>query len=293
MCNMILSANIPLKKLSDPHFRGFLQKFSRYKNCLSDRRRRFSFDNLREYIVVYCNAGNCTTDDENYNFPSEPQISWLSDSVVTYREIKLGMQISLIPWTLTQTLTTSFGAKHIEVLLIDDRWHHMIENIYACRGKEISETDPIQPLTRFRLSYPTSNTVPSVYIESRIKVVVNTNSIELVSIVRSRNMFAFSSDERAFNIESYFRTGRTEVKIEFTVRKKIKPYFYRVSKTYVYLICCLPYKIRHVGEMTLYCASINYERITTDRISLEDATLDRVQASDLTPMQHPEYSHEA
>ncbi|KAJ4435543.1 hypothetical protein ANN_18159 [Periplaneta americana] len=34
----------------------FLQKFSRYKNCLSDRRRRFSFDNLREYIVVYCNA---------------------------------------------------------------------------------------------------------------------------------------------------------------------------------------------------------------------------------------------
>ncbi|KAJ4441774.1 hypothetical protein ANN_11632 [Periplaneta americana] len=36
--------------------RVFLQKFSRYKNCLSDRRRRFSFDNLREYIVVYCNA---------------------------------------------------------------------------------------------------------------------------------------------------------------------------------------------------------------------------------------------
>ncbi|KAJ4444232.1 hypothetical protein ANN_06023 [Periplaneta americana] len=28
-----------------------------------------------------------------------------------------------------------------------------------------------------------------------------------VSIVRSRNMFAFSSNERAFNIESYFRTG--------------------------------------------------------------------------------------
>ncbi|KAJ4431960.1 hypothetical protein ANN_20569 [Periplaneta americana] len=32
-------------------------------------------------------------------------------------------------------------------------------------------------------------------------------STELVSIVRSRNMFAFSSDERAFNIESYFRTA--------------------------------------------------------------------------------------
>ncbi|KAJ4426438.1 hypothetical protein ANN_27252 [Periplaneta americana] len=32
-------------------------------------------------------------------------------------------------------------------------------------------------------------------------------STELVSIVRSRNMFPFSSDERAFNIESYFRTG--------------------------------------------------------------------------------------
>ncbi|KAJ4443433.1 hypothetical protein ANN_05102 [Periplaneta americana] len=55
---MMLSTNIPLKKLSDPHFRGFLQNFSRYKNCLSDRRRRFSFDNLREYIVVYCNAAS-------------------------------------------------------------------------------------------------------------------------------------------------------------------------------------------------------------------------------------------
>ncbi|KAJ4441954.1 hypothetical protein ANN_11818 [Periplaneta americana] len=43
----------------------------------------------------------------------------------------------------------------------------------------------------------------------------------------------------------------------------------------------LPYKIIHVDEMTLYRASIYYERITTDRISL-----DRVQASDLTPMQH-------
>ncbi|KAJ4446496.1 hypothetical protein ANN_13192 [Periplaneta americana] len=48
------------------------------------------------------------------------------------------------------------------------------------------------------------------------------SSTELVSIVRSRNMFAFSSDERCFNIESYFRT----VKIEFTVRKVL---FYRVD----------------------------------------------------------------
>ncbi|KAJ4428141.1 hypothetical protein ANN_24155 [Periplaneta americana] len=40
--------------------------------------------------------------------------------------------------------------------------------------------------------------------QSRLTVVVN--STELVSIVRSRNMFAFSSDETAFNIESYFRT---------------------------------------------------------------------------------------
>ncbi|KAJ4446583.1 hypothetical protein ANN_13280 [Periplaneta americana] len=38
--------------------------------------------------------------------------------------------------------------------------------------------------------------------------------------------------------------------------------------------------------MTLYCASIYYECITTDRISLEGATLDRVEASDLTPLQH-------
>ncbi|KAJ4432687.1 hypothetical protein ANN_21310 [Periplaneta americana] len=33
-------------------------------------------------------------------------------------------------------------------------------------------------------------------------------STELVSLVRSRNMFAFFSDERAFNIESYFRTAK-------------------------------------------------------------------------------------
>ncbi|KAJ4445043.1 hypothetical protein ANN_06842 [Periplaneta americana] len=45
-------------------------------------------------------------------------------------------------------------------------------------------------------------------------------------------------------------------------------------------------QIIYVGEMTLYCASIYYERITTDLTSLEGATFDRVQASDLTPMQH-------
>ncbi|KAJ4431651.1 hypothetical protein ANN_20250 [Periplaneta americana] len=37
-------------------------------------------------------------------------------------------------------------------------------------------------------------------------------STELVSIVRSRNMFTFSSDERTSNIESYFRT-------EYAIRK--------------------------------------------------------------------------
>ncbi|KAJ4441071.1 hypothetical protein ANN_10921 [Periplaneta americana] len=44
--------------------------------------------------------------------------------------------------------------------------------------------------------------------------------------------------------------------------------------------------------MTLYCASIYYERITTDLISLEGVTLDRVQASDLTPMQHSDEDDE-
>ncbi|KAJ4451064.1 hypothetical protein ANN_02501 [Periplaneta americana] len=63
--HLLRSTNIRLKKLSDPHFGEFLQKCSRYKNCLSDRRRRFSFDNLREYIVVYCNAGNSINDDED------------------------------------------------------------------------------------------------------------------------------------------------------------------------------------------------------------------------------------
>ncbi|KAJ4441643.1 hypothetical protein ANN_11501 [Periplaneta americana] len=50
--------------------------------------------------------------------------------------------------------------------------------------------------------------------QSPLTVIVN--STDLVSVVRSRNMFEFSGDERAFNTESYFRT---EVKIEFTVRK--------------------------------------------------------------------------
>ncbi|KAJ4436274.1 hypothetical protein ANN_18905 [Periplaneta americana] len=44
--------------------------------------------------------------------------------------------------------------------------------------------------------------------QSCLTVIVS--STELVSIVLSRNMFAFSSEERAFNIESYFRTGRID-----------------------------------------------------------------------------------
>ncbi|KAJ4434704.1 hypothetical protein ANN_23272 [Periplaneta americana] len=42
-----------------------------------------------------------------------------------------------------------------------------------------------------------------LHTEPRPQIV---SSTKLLSIVRSRNMFAFSSDERAFNIESYFRT---------------------------------------------------------------------------------------
>ncbi|KAJ4431401.1 hypothetical protein ANN_19998 [Periplaneta americana] len=60
---------------------------------------------------------------------------------------------------------------------------------------------------------------PSVYSQSRLKVEVITNSIELMSIVRSRNMFAFSSDERAFHIESYFRTGASITLNKKAVRK--------------------------------------------------------------------------
>ncbi|KAJ4433510.1 hypothetical protein ANN_15819 [Periplaneta americana] len=64
-------------------------------------------------------------------------------------------------------------------------------------------------------------TEPSVYSQSRLKVVVNINSNELVSIVRSRNMFAFSSDERAFNIESYFRTEQRKFQNNFGPFSKI------------------------------------------------------------------------
>ncbi|KAJ4439433.1 hypothetical protein ANN_07557 [Periplaneta americana] len=46
-----------------------------------------------------------------------------------------------------------------------------------------------------------------LHTEPRPQIV---SSTELLSIVRSRNMFAFSSDERAFSIESYFRTGAAE-----------------------------------------------------------------------------------
>lgn len=38
--------------------------FSQYKNCLSDRRRKFTFENLRKYFVVYCNAHNENEGDE-------------------------------------------------------------------------------------------------------------------------------------------------------------------------------------------------------------------------------------
>ncbi|KAJ4448458.1 hypothetical protein ANN_10474 [Periplaneta americana] len=59
-CNMMLSTNIPLKKLSDPHFKVFLQKFSRYKNCLSDRRRRFSFENISSFTATLVIASMMT-----------------------------------------------------------------------------------------------------------------------------------------------------------------------------------------------------------------------------------------
>ncbi|KAJ4443702.1 hypothetical protein ANN_05377 [Periplaneta americana] len=36
-----------------------------FQHKVHDRRRRFSFDNLRQYIVVYCNASNCINDDED------------------------------------------------------------------------------------------------------------------------------------------------------------------------------------------------------------------------------------
>ncbi|KAJ4431543.1 hypothetical protein ANN_20142 [Periplaneta americana] len=52
------------------------------------------------------------------------------------------------------------------------------------------------------------HTERSVYSQSRLTVLVNTNSTELVSIVRSRNMFAF-------NIESYSRTGRGRLEYKF------------------------------------------------------------------------------
>ncbi|KAJ4440981.1 hypothetical protein ANN_10830 [Periplaneta americana] len=57
-------------------------------------------------------------------------------------------------------------------------------------------------------------------------------------------------------------------------------------QTSVYLICRLPYKIKHVGEMILYCACVSYEHITTDLTSFEAATFNQVQARDLTSMQH-------
>ncbi|KAJ4432031.1 hypothetical protein ANN_20645 [Periplaneta americana] len=51
---------------------------------------------------------------------------------------------------------------------------------------------------------PTQQNQFCVCSQSRLKVIVK--HTELVSTVRCRNMFAFSSDERVFNIELYFRT---------------------------------------------------------------------------------------
>ncbi|KAJ4450988.1 hypothetical protein ANN_02423 [Periplaneta americana] len=79
--------------------------------------------------------------------------------------------------------------------LVHQLKHHDILNRNTFCEEILSRWDEVEDFTE-----------PSVYSQSRLKVAVNINSIELVSIVRSRNMFAFSSDERAFNIESYFRT---------------------------------------------------------------------------------------
>ncbi|KAJ4431485.1 hypothetical protein ANN_20083 [Periplaneta americana] len=58
-----------------------------------------------------------------------------------------------------------------------------------------------------------------LHTERRQQIV---SSTELLSIVRSRNMFAFSSDERAFNIESYFRTATLVILYYTLIKSKLE-----------------------------------------------------------------------
>ncbi|KAJ4447582.1 hypothetical protein ANN_09589, partial [Periplaneta americana] len=88
---------------------------------------------------------------------------------------------------------------------------------FSCAAQQLNAS---QSTHRFSFVNHTIKTVnmPKKYRESIAKRLVESrprilNSTELVSIVRSRNMFTFSSDERAFNIESYFRKEKFKMKI--------------------------------------------------------------------------------
>ncbi|KAJ4451080.1 hypothetical protein ANN_02518 [Periplaneta americana] len=70
------------------------------------------------------------------------------------------------------------------------------------------------------------------------------SSTELVSIVRSRNMFAFSSDERAFNRESYSRTEYTFKSCVVSVKNYVVSVKCVLSvKKYVVSVKCAVIKI--------------------------------------------------
>ncbi|KAJ4448753.1 hypothetical protein ANN_00144 [Periplaneta americana] len=87
-----------------------------------------------------------------------------------------------------------------------------IQKNRECRKYDVMD----RGITSIFCNYGINSKIPTVlHTEPRTRMQSKSvNSTELVNIVLSRNMFAFFSDERAFNIDSYFRTG-----VKSSVRK--------------------------------------------------------------------------
>ncbi|KAJ4446042.1 hypothetical protein ANN_12728 [Periplaneta americana] len=85
------------------------------KNCLSDRRRRFSFDNLR--IDVYCNASNSINDDEDCEFADKPRtIPELIEMIVQTIQMVTYKMLSRIQEKMARHLNLCIfrGGRHVE-----------------------------------------------------------------------------------------------------------------------------------------------------------------------------------
>ncbi|KAJ4444456.1 hypothetical protein ANN_06248 [Periplaneta americana] len=105
-----------------------------------------------------------------------------------------------------QTFISHFDDCILSSLTLKDPWGEHVDNV----------TDYIK-VNDIRFSEKINTFAISQFTRTKAAYAVKASSTELVSIVRSKNTFAFSSDERTFNIESYFRTVQSNHQLRMDV----------------------------------------------------------------------------